>query len=76
MKSLFDSLFEWLGKNIGEGVKSVKDSVYLSSLEREVKARKLKRDSLVRAIEIAQEKGDHEEIKRLYIALHLLDSEL
>jgi len=76
MKSLFDSFLEWAGKNIGKGVKSLKDSIYLSSLEREIEARRLRRDSLVRRIEIAQEKGDHEEVKRLYIALHLLDSEL
>lgn len=76
MKSLFDSFFEWAGKNIGSGLKKLKDSVFISSLDREVEARKLKRESLVRAIEIAEERGDHEEIKRLYIALHLLDSEL
>lgn len=74
MKSLFDSFFEWAGKNVGKGLKKLKDSVYISSLEREVEARKLKRDSLVRAIEIAQEKGDHEELKKLYVALHLLDN--
>ena len=34
------------------------------------------RASLMRQIELAKEKGDIEEIKRLSIALHLHDSEL
>lgn len=72
IQSLAVPILEWVA-----GV--VKDiyAAYKEKKEEKQKEEKQKiRASLVRQIELAKEKGDIEEIKRLSIALHLHDSEL
>jgi len=74
--SLAPTVLDWLSSKIAEIAKKVSDEITTAVEEKKKDKRKKKRNELARKLEIAKENNDREEIKRLSIALHMLDSEL
>jgi len=75
LTALVPTLLDWLVKNASKLFGGILRSLKYKKKERETTKRKTKRDELVREIEIATEKNDHERLKELHIALHVLDTD-
>lgn len=73
--ALAPTLLNWLSSKIADWVGGVSDQISNEVEERKLKAKQKKREDLTRQLEIAKEKGDVNEIKRLSIAIHLLNAE-
>lgn len=69
LTALGPSLFNFIRDLIKDGFDSYKESREQKKLEEKQK----QRDSLTRQMELARQKGDKNEIRRIAIALQLLD---
>lgn len=74
--SLAPTVLDWLSNKIADIAVRISDSITTAVEENKKEKRKEKRNELARKLEIARENNDREEIKRLSVALHMLDSEL
>jgi len=79
--ALVPTILDWGLKNsakivgsIGNFFKSFFENRKTKKEERKVGERKLTRSEITKKIEEATAKGDHEELKKLHVALHLLDN--
>ena len=73
--ALAPTVLDWGFKKARKVVFEVVQYFKYNKKEKNIIKKKLKREDLTKQIDIATNKGDDEETKKLYIALHLLDSD-
>ena len=73
-KALAPIVLNWLVKKVPEIIRGYLGPKKVKLERKKMLKRKEFRDKITRQIEIATEKGDHEEVKRLHIALHVFDT--
>ena len=74
--ALAPTLLNWASSKLAELFTAASDNISTRVEENKKEKRKKKRNELERKLELAKERKDKDEIKRLSVALHLLDSEL
>jgi ABC-type anion transport system duplicated permease subunit len=72
--AVLPTFLSWFAKQSGAWAKSIVNYFKDRSARKSVKTKKAVRENIIKRIEIATEKEDHEELEKLHVALHIVDS--
>ena len=74
--AVLPTFLSWVSSQAGAWGKSIVNYFKKNKGRKNLQARKVMRENIVKRIEIAIEKEDHDELEKLHVALHIVDSDV